>query len=98
MAGHACARAQVKGCAATTMVMPMLALQGEREHGVTMAEIGAWRAAVATRADVGVESCSMLERLFITGDGPGSPAVSRESAHVDDAAVRDIRAWITSDE
>jgi hypothetical protein len=84
----------VKGRAATTMVMPMLVLQGERDYQVTMADVGAWRAALAKRADVCVEPCPTLTPLFITGTGPRRPAEYREVGHVDEAVVRDIRAWI----
>ena len=80
--------------AAKAVHVPMLVLQGERDYQVTMEEFARWKAALAGRPDVTFHSYPGLNHLFLPGSGKSLPAEYDRPAHVDEAVVNDIAAWI----
>jgi pimeloyl-ACP methyl ester carboxylesterase len=80
--------------AAARLGRPMLILQGERDYQVTMADLEGWRRALGTRANVRIVTYPTLNHHFIAGTGPSLPAEYVMPAHVDEAVVRDIAAWV----
>ena len=80
--------------AAKALTQRMLVLQGERDYQVTMAELAAWKSALAGRTNVTFRSYPALNHLFITGTGKILPAEYAAAGHVAEDVVRDIAAWI----
>jgi dienelactone hydrolase len=80
--------------AARLAAKPMLVLQGERDYQVTMPEFEHWKTVLAGRRDVTFRSYPPLNHLFMPGTGPSLPAEYQIPAHVAEAVVTDIAAWI----
>ena len=78
---------------AAALTIPMLILQGERDYQVTMADLGLWRTALASHANVTLKSYPSLDHFFFTGTGPATPAEYMRPSHVDRDVVSDIAAW-----
>jgi len=79
---------------ATSLKVPMLILQGERDYQVTMEDFARWKDALAGRRDVTFRSYPALNHLFIAGKGKSLPADYETPSHVAEEAVNDIAAWI----
>ncbi len=74
--------------------IPMLILQGDRDFQVTMADFGLWKSGMAGAAKVTFHNYPTLNNLFISGEGPSSPAEYRKPGNVAPAVIDDISAWI----
>ncbi len=79
---------------ATSLDVPMLILQGERDYQVTMTDFAAWQAALSARQNVTLKTYPALNHLFIAGQGPSLPAEYQIAGHVDAAVIDDIASWI----
>jgi alpha-beta hydrolase superfamily lysophospholipase len=79
---------------ASTLAVPMLILQGERDYQVTMVDFAGWQAGLAARDNLAFKSYPGLNHLFISGEGPGSPAEYEIPGHVAERVVQDIADWI----
>ncbi|MCR3922946.1 MAG: alpha/beta fold hydrolase, partial [Firmicutes bacterium] len=79
---------------ATTLELPMLILQGERDYQVTMDDFSIWQDALSSRSDVQCKSYPNLNHLFITGDKPSVPAEYEQPGNVDKTVIDDIANWI----
>ena len=80
--------------AARTLPQPLLILQGERDYQVTMEDFGRWQAALADRGDVTFKSYPALNHLFMTGEGPSTPAEYEQAGHVAEEVILDVAGWI----
>lgn len=74
--------------------LPMLFVQGERDYQVTLADLAAWREGLAVRSGVQLRSYPALNHLFISGDGPSSPAEYLTPGRIDARVIDDIATWI----
>ncbi len=79
---------------AKTLPQPMLILQGGRDYQVTSADFDLWKTALSGRANVQFKFYPDLNHLFITGQGPSTPAEYYTPGHVDEPVINDIAAWI----
>jgi fermentation-respiration switch protein FrsA (DUF1100 family) len=74
--------------------IPMLFLQGDRDFQVTMVDFGLWKSGMAGASKVTFHDYATLNHLFISGDGPSSPAEYRKPGNVAAAVIDDIAGWI----
>ena len=72
----------------------MLILQGGRDYQVTTADFDIWKTALSPRANVQFKFYADLNHLFITGQGPTTPAEYQVPGHVSEQVINDIAAWI----
>lgn len=80
---------------AQALTMPLLILQGGRDYQVSAAkDFEGWRTALAGKANATLKLYPSLNHLFISGEGPSTPQEYDTAAHVDEAVVDDIAAWI----
>lgn len=79
---------------ALSLTLPMLILQGERDYQVTMEDFAAWKAGLASRADVEFKSYAALNHLFIAGNGQPNPSEYNIPGNVEQAVVDDIAKWV----
>jgi len=79
---------------AQQLTLPMLILQGERDYQVTMVDFQGWQDGLGGRDNVTFKSYPNLNHLFMSGEGPGSPADYETPGHVADQVIADITAWI----
>jgi dienelactone hydrolase len=80
--------------AAKALPQPMLILQGGRDYQVTTVDFDLWKTALSSRANVQFKFYADLNHLFITGQGPSTPAEYQVSGHVSEQVINDIAAWI----
>jgi len=80
--------------AATTLTLPMLILQGERDYQVTQADLQGWRDALKGRPNVTIKSYPTLNHLFMVGEGKATPAEYQRPGKVADFVLDDIADWI----
>ncbi|MBN1965363.1 MAG: alpha/beta hydrolase, partial [Anaerolineae bacterium] len=73
---------------------PMLIVQGERDYQVTMADFQGWLDGLAPRDDVTFITYPGLNHLFITGEGPATPAEYDMPGHISRIVISDIVNWI----
>jgi dienelactone hydrolase len=74
--------------------LPMLFLQGDRDFQVTMVDFGLWKSGMAGASKVTFHDYATLNHLFISGDGPSTPAEYRKPGNVAPAVIDDISGWI----
>ncbi len=74
----------------------VLILQGERDFQVSMKDFELWKAGLAGRKEVTVESYPALNHLFIAGEGKSSEAEYRKPGHVAPEVIERIAKWIAS--
>jgi dienelactone hydrolase len=80
---------------AKTLEMPLLVLQGGRDYQVTAAEdFEGWKTAMAGKANATLHLYPDLNHLFISGQGPSTPAEYEKEGHVSPEVVADIARWI----
>lgn len=89
---------------AAMLDLPILALQGERDYQVTMADFALWMNALSTRDDVTLTSFPELNHLMMaatapTSTGPGTQGLSGPeeyavAGHVDEAVIDAIASHI----
>lgn len=72
----------------------MPALQGERDHQVTMIDVGKWNDTLGSRADAVFHSDAPVNHLFMPGRGPANPGEYGVAGHVLADVIRDIARWI----
>jgi hypothetical protein len=61
---------------------------------VTTVDFDLWKTALSSRANVQFKFYADLNHLFITGQGPSTPAEYQVSGHVSEQVINDIAAWI----
>jgi len=79
----------------TKIAAQIHALQGERDHQVTLDEFARWKAALAGKPNVTFHSYPELNHLFIAGHGKSLPAECETPGHIAEDVIRDIADWIT---
>jgi fermentation-respiration switch protein FrsA (DUF1100 family) len=79
---------------AQKLTQPMLILQGERDYQVTMIDFQGWKDGLAGRDNVTFKSYEDLNHLFLSGEGPSSPAEYQTPGHVAGQVISDIADWI----
>jgi fermentation-respiration switch protein FrsA (DUF1100 family) len=79
---------------AQTLDLPMLFLQGERDYQVTMVDFRLWQDGLTGHEQVTFISYPTLNHLFISGEGPSTPAEYDQPGHVAEDVIRDITDWI----
>jgi fermentation-respiration switch protein FrsA (DUF1100 family) len=87
-------RGYIPAEAAKALTQPMLILQGGRDYQVTTADFDLWKTALSSRANVQLTFYADLNHLFITGQGPITPAEYQVSGHVAEQVINDIATWI----
>jgi dienelactone hydrolase len=87
-------RAYTPAETAKALTQPLLILQGGRDYQVTSADFDIWKTALSPRANVQFKFFADLNHLFITGQGPSTPAEYQASGHVAEQVINDIAAWI----
>jgi dienelactone hydrolase len=79
---------------AQQLTQPMLILQGERDYQVTMVDFQGWKDGLGGRDNVTFKSYPDLNHLFMSGEGPGSPAEYQTAGHVAGQVIDDIASWV----
>lgn len=80
---------------AKNLAMPLLVLQGGRDYQVSAAkDFEGWKAALAGKANTTLKLYPELNHLFISGQGPSTPAEYEQEGHVSPDVVADIAKWI----
>lgn len=81
---------------ATSLNIPVFALQGERDYQVSMTDFAGWQKAFEGRSTAAFKSYPRLNHLFLegTGSGPSRPPEYRIPGHVPDEVIADVAAWI----
>jgi dienelactone hydrolase len=73
--------------------IPMLILQGERDYMSTMKDFALWKAGLADRPNVILQSFPALNHLFVSGEGKSTPQEYDKPAHVVPEVIDIIAAW-----
>lgn len=73
---------------------PLLILQGERDYQVTMTDFAGWQAGLADQPAVTLKTYPTLNHLFLSGEGPSTPAEYEVPGHVDEQVISDMADWI----
>jgi uncharacterized protein len=79
---------------ARTLAQPLFILQGERDYQVTLVDFQGWQDGLAGREDVTFKLYPDLNHLFISGEGPITPAEYELAGHVAAEVIEDIARWI----
>jgi hypothetical protein len=79
---------------ASTLKMPMLILQAERDYQVTMEDFAGWKKALAGRTNVTFRSYCKLNHMFLDGEGVSSDEACVKPGHVPGVAMEDITSWV----
>lgn len=79
---------------AQQLTQPMLILQGERDYQVTMIDFQGWKDGLGGRDTVTLKSYPDLNHLFMSGEGPDSPAEYQTPGHVAGQVIDDIASWV----
>lgn len=82
--------------AAAKLGVPLLFLQGERDFQVTMEDFSLWKTGLAASKQASFRTYPALNHLFISGEGPGSPAEYRKPGNVAPSVVDDIAQWLST--
>ena len=75
---------------ASTLKMPMLILQAERDYQVTMDDFDGWKKALAGHKNVTFRSYPKLNHMFLEGQGVSSDEEYVKPGHVPGVVVEDI--------
>lgn len=81
---------------ATMLDLPMLLLHGGRDYQVTDKDITVWRSALRNKKRVQFKAYPRLNHLFMTGQGPSTPAEYQAAAFVAEEVIEDIAEWVNS--
>ncbi|MER6666035.1 dienelactone hydrolase family protein [Amycolatopsis japonica] len=82
---------------ASTLEIPMLFMQGERDYQVTIdGDLAGWRAGLAGRPDATFRVYPADDHLFFPGTKPSIPEDYTHPHHVDPEVVADIADWLRS--
>ncbi|MGD0258392.1 MAG: alpha/beta fold hydrolase [Verrucomicrobiota bacterium] len=80
---------------ASTLMQPMLILQGEKDCQVSYkADFAAWRQELAGRKNVKLKSYPTLNHLFMEVEGQSTGAEYELAGHVAENVIKDIADWI----
>jgi dienelactone hydrolase len=81
---------------AAKLKQPMLILQGERDHQVTMDDFAGWKKALKGHKDATLKSYPKLYHLFMEGKGKGksTPEEYEIAQHVSKEVIDDVAAWV----
>ncbi len=74
--------------------LPMLILQGDRDFQVTMTDFNLWKSGLAGTKNITLHDYPTLNHLFLSGDGPSSPAEYQKGGNVSQTVIEDVAAWI----
>jgi fermentation-respiration switch protein FrsA (DUF1100 family) len=80
--------------AARSLGRPLLILQGERDHQVSMADFDGWKKGLGRRKGVVYKSYPALNHLFSPVEGRSTPAEYEKPGHVDAEVVEDIATFV----
>ncbi|NYT11875.1 MAG: alpha/beta fold hydrolase [Methanomassiliicoccales archaeon] len=80
---------------ASSLKVPMLILQGERDYQVTMEDYDLWKKALSGKI-VKFISYPTLNHMMIEGEGPSTPQEYTLPGHLAQEVVEDIVDWIGS--
>ena len=82
---------------AKELKIPILVLQGGRDYQVPPAtNFEEWKTGLAGQGNAKLKLYPDLDHLFVSGEGPSTPADYDKLGHVDGQTIEDIRAWVTS--
>ncbi|ONF73162.1 hypothetical protein AVR91_0207790 [Amycolatopsis keratiniphila subsp. keratiniphila] len=80
---------------ASTLDLPMLFMQGERDYQLTIdGDLAGWRTGLAHRPDVTFRTYAADDHMFFPGTGPSMPEDYAHPHHVDPEVVADIADWL----
>jgi dienelactone hydrolase len=81
---------------AAKLKQPLLILQGERDHQVTMDDFELWKKGLKGHKDATLKSYPMLYHLFIEAKGKGKtkPDDYDKAGHVSKEVIDDVAAWV----
>lgn len=82
--------------AAKELRKPALILQGERDYQVTMADLAAWKEALAPSGLAEFKSYPKLNHFFMEGEGPSTPAEYARPGRMAGYVMDDIAAWMSA--
>lgn len=80
--------------AAQRLDIPMLLLSGGRDYQVPEADWELWKQGLSGRPHASFRRFANLNHLMLPGEGPPSPEEYLRAAHVDQAVVDAIVAWL----
>jgi dienelactone hydrolase len=73
--------------------LPVLVLQGGRDYQVTAKDLARWKGALGDDPRATIRLFPSLNHLFVTGEGPSSPAEYEKPGHVAPEVVEAIAGW-----
>lgn len=79
---------------ASTLKMPILILQGERDYQVTLQDFQGWKDALSSHSNVQLKTYPDLNHLFMNGTGKSTPAEYNVPGNVAVKVIDDIAAWV----
>lgn len=82
--------------AATTLIQPILILQGGRDYQVTVDNFKLWREALSSQKNVKLKLYPNLNHLFIEGKGKSEPSEYLVAGNVNEDVICNIANWIKS--
>lgn len=86
-------RAQTPALTASGLELPILVLQGGRDYQVSMKDFEGWQRDLKGVARATLKAYPKLNHLFVSGEGPSSPAEYEKGGHVDREVVEDVAAF-----
>jgi len=81
---------------ASSLEMPILILQGERDYQVPTSESKKWKTGLQHLSNVTFISYPELNHLFMAGEGPSKPDEYNIPGNVDVRVINDIARWVHS--
>jgi len=79
---------------ASSIKMPILILQGNRDYQVTNADYSLWQSKLKDYKNVSFRSYEKLNHFFIAGEGKSHPEEYDLPGHVDKEVISDISSFI----
>lgn len=79
---------------ASSLHLPMLVLQGERDYQVTMEDFAIWESELRDAPNVTLRSFPGLNHLFMLGEGKSSPDEYNVAGNVHSSVIETIADWV----
>ncbi|MGI5863229.1 MAG: alpha/beta fold hydrolase [Myxococcales bacterium] len=89
-------RENVGAAIASSLEVPMLVLQGERDYQVTMEDFEGWKQALSGKPNATLKSYPKLNHHFMPGEGASTPVEYEQPNHVPLAVIDDLAQWFSA--
>jgi uncharacterized protein len=84
------------GMETSSLKVPILILQGERDYQVTLEDLAGWKKYLAERPNTQFKTYPKLNHMFGEGEGKCTPAEYMVPGHVAAYVIEDVAEWITA--